>query len=77
MLYYLFILTVVTLALNILVSTHVFRDDRRLGYEKVAEIGLIWLVPIFGALTSICISYQNPARVREYEDIRKFWTASS
>ena len=76
MVLYLSILAIVALVLNLLVTTQVFRDDRRLGYEKVAEIGLIWVVPVFGALISVCISYQSPAGVREYEDIRRFWSAS-
>jgi hypothetical protein len=62
-----------TIILNIGVSRHVYLSSLRLGYEKVAEIGLIWVLPIMGALVSLCITYQSPARVREYENINRFF----
>ena len=62
--------------LNSLVTLHVIRDERRRGYEKVAESGLIWILPVLGALVSLCITFQGPAKVREYEDIRKFFSYS-
>ncbi len=60
--------------LNFLVTSHVIRDDQRRGYEKLAESGLIWIVPVIGALVSLCITIQGPAKIREYEDVRKFFT---
>ena len=71
-----YFLAALSIALNIAVSMHVFRDHHRLGYEKVAETGLIWVLPIFGALVSLCITIESPAKVREYEEIRKFFSAS-
>ena len=62
--------------LNSLVTLHVIRDERRRGYEKVAESGLIWILPVLGALVSLCITFQGSAKVREYEDIRKFFSYS-
>ncbi len=62
--------------LNLVVSMHVIRDHHRLGYEKVAEIGLIWVLPIMGPLVSICITLQGPHKIREYEDIQKFFISS-
>ena len=59
-----------------MVTLHVIRDERRRGYEKVAESGLIWILPVLGALVSLCITFQGPAKVREYEDIRKFFSYS-
>lgn len=73
----LYSLLILTVVLNIAVSRHVFRDQYRLGYEKTAEIGLIWVLPIMGALVSLCITFQGPAKVREYEDIRKFFSTSN
>ena len=63
-------------ALNMVVSIHVIRDHHRLGYEKVAEIGLIWVLPIMGPLVSLCITFQGPEQIREYEDIQKFFNTS-
>jgi len=68
-------LVILTVVLNVAVSRHVHQDNRRLGYEKVAEIGLIWVLPIMGALISLCITFQNPAKVREYEDTGKFFSS--
>ena len=73
----LYTLLILAVLLNIAVSRHVFHDHYRLGYEKVAEIGLIWVLPIMGALISLCITFQGPASVREYEDIRKFFRTSN
>jgi len=64
-------------ALNIAATRHVFRDGRRLGYEKAAEIGLIWILPVVGALVTACISLQGPSGVREYEDLQKFFRSSN
>jgi len=60
--------------LNVAVTIHIIRDNYRLVYEKVAETGLIWIVPVFGALVSLCITLQGPAKIREYEDIMKFFS---
>lgn len=72
-----FLLAIATLALNIAATRHVLRDGQRLRYEKAAEIGLIWVLPVFGALVSACISLQGPSRVREYEDMDEFFRTSS
>lgn len=71
------LLAIAILALNIVATRHVLRDSQRLRYEKAAEIGLIWVLPVFGALVSACISLQGPSRVREYEDINEFFRTSS
>ncbi len=42
-------------------------------YERFAEVGLIWLVPVFGALVSLCISFDGLSRVREYENVMRFF----
>jgi len=69
----LYLSAIAIVALNIAATRHVLRDGQRLGYEKAAEIGLIWILPIMGALVSVCISLQGPSKVREYEDINKFF----
>jgi hypothetical protein len=74
---FLYLLAIAIIALNIAATSHVFRDGQRLAYEKAAEIGLIWIVPVMGALVSVCISLQGPSRIREYEDIGKFFRTSS
>jgi len=73
----LYLLVILVTALNIATTNHALRDDRRLIYEKAAEIGLIWILPVMGALVSICITLHGPARVREYGDIQKFFRTSS
>jgi len=77
MILYLFAIAIAIAALNIVTTRHVLRDDRRLGYEKVAETGLIWIVPVMGALVSVCITLQSPSKIREYEDINKFFQTPS
>jgi len=71
---YLFAIAVV--ALNVAATTHVLQDRQRLGYEKTAEIGLIWILPVIGALVSVCITLQGPSKVREYEEINNFFRDS-
>ncbi|GAB5500743.1 MAG: hypothetical protein PsegKO_30540 [Pseudohongiellaceae bacterium] len=71
-----FTIVFLLLVLNIAVSRHVYMNGQRLRYEKIAEIGLIWILPFFGALVSLCITAQGPSRVREYEDVGKFFGAS-
>jgi len=68
-----YFLAIALVALDIAATKHVLLDDKRLGYEKAAETGLIWILPVMGALISVCISLQGPSNVREYEDIRKFF----
>ena len=65
-----YLLIVLIAFLNVIVTRHVMKDERRYKYEKIA------VLPIFGALTSLCITFQNPERVREYEDILKFFKYS-
>lgn len=67
-----YLAVVLIVVLNVIVTVHVNRDPHRLGYEKFAETGLIWILPLFGALVSLCITFQGPAKVREYEDIMRF-----
>ena len=57
--------------LNALVTRQVVRDPRRCLYERFAEAGLIWLVPVFGALVSLCVSFDGSARVREYGNVMR------
>lgn len=71
-----YLLIILIVALNIATSIYVLRDDRRLGYEKAAEIGLIWILPVAGALVSIGITLHGPEKVREYEAIEKFFRRS-
>lgn len=71
-----YLLAIAILALNIAATRHVLRDSKRPGYEKAAETGLIWIVPVIGALVSACISLQGPSNVREYEDINEFFRTS-
>ncbi len=54
---------------NILTTRHVWRDHRRTTGEKVAETGLVWLVPIFGLLVALAISLDGPEKVREADPI--------
>lgn len=72
-----YLLVIAIVALNVAATRHVLRDGRRLRYEKAAEIGLIWILPVMGALVSVCISLQSPSKVREYEDINKFFRTSN
>jgi len=72
-----FLLAIAIPALNVAVTRQILRDGQRLSYEKAAEIGLVWIVPVFGALVSACISLQGPSKVREYEDINEFFRTSS
>lgn len=68
-----YLIATLIIVLNILITLHVIRDDHRRRYEKIAETGLIWVLPFFGALVSLCITFQGPAKVREYEDVMKFF----
>jgi len=59
------LLTALTLVLlNLLATVLAIRDKRRLLSEVVAEVGLIWLVPFFGALVSLAIGASGPETVR-------------
>jgi len=58
-------LTLLTLVLlNLLATVLAIRDERRRLSEIVAEAGLIWLVPFFGALVSFAIGASGPETVR-------------
>ena len=61
----------VIVVVNLLVSTCVLRDKHRSRQEKTLETVLIWLLPILGALQSMCISCRDPQRAKEFEDIEK------
>ena len=54
----------VVLVFNSLVSRHVWADHRRTKQERIAEVGLIWCVPVFGGLVALAISAESPAAVR-------------
>ena len=56
---------------NLLVSACVLRDRHRSSNEKIIETVLIWLLPVFGALMSVCIFCRDPQRAKEIEDIEK------
>jgi len=56
---------------NLLVSTCVVRDKRRSLYERIAEVGLIWLLPVFGGLISMSVSCRDPEREKQFQDIEK------
>jgi len=64
-LFYLFICVAFGLLVaNILTTRHILLDQRRTKGEKLAETGLVWLVPAFGLLVSLAISLDGPAAVR-------------
>ncbi|MFU8832306.1 MAG: hypothetical protein ACNA7J_09140 [Wenzhouxiangella sp.] len=50
---------------NILISRYVWRDSQRTMTEKIAETGLVWLVPFFGHLLALAISLEGPETVRK------------
>lgn len=52
------------IAINLLATCLVVCDSRRHLSEVVAECGLIWLAPLFGALVSLAIGASGPAKVR-------------
>ncbi len=68
-----YLVAILIVVLNIVVTIHVIRDSHRRGYEKAAETGLIWVLPLFGALVSLCITFQGPTKVRQYENVMKFF----
>lgn len=67
-----YIVILLIVVLNALITVHVISDERRRRFEKVAETGLIWIIPVLGILVSICITLQGSEKVREYEDMGKF-----
>jgi len=50
--------------LNLIAMVLAIRDRRRLRSEVVAEVGLIWFVPLLGALVSLAIGASGPEAVR-------------
>lgn len=62
-------LAVYLLLANVLVSLHVWRDRRRTTTEKIAEIGLVWLVPFLGHLVALAISLEGPAQFRSADPV--------
>lgn len=57
-------IAVVVSIFNGVVSRHVWADRRRTKQERIAEVGLIWCVPVFGGLVALAISAETPERVR-------------
>lgn len=57
--------------LNLLVSACVLKDTQRRRNEKFAEAAVIWLLPIFGALMSLCVSCRDPQREKQVEEIEQ------
>ena len=67
-----YIVILLIVVLNAPITVHVILDERRRRFEKVAETGLIWIIPVLGIIVSICITLQGSEKVREYEDMGKF-----
>lgn len=63
--YLLFGLAIYLVAANILITRFILRDSRRTRSEKIAEFGLIWLVPFFGHLVALAISLEGPETARQ------------
>lgn len=62
-------LAVYLVAANILITRHIWRDSRRTTDEKIAESGLVWVVPFFGHLVALAISLDGPETVRKADPI--------
>lgn len=60
-------LAVYLLLANMIITRHVWKHERRTNEEKVAETGLIWLVPFFGHFIALAISLEGPENVRKVE----------
>jgi len=65
MLYLLIGLAVYLVLANLLISRYVWRDSERKMNEKIAETGLVWLVPFFGHLVVLGISLEGAEKVRK------------
>ncbi len=63
--YLLFGLAIYLVLVNILITRHIWRDSRRTTHEKIAESGLVWVVPFFGHLVALAISLDGPESVRK------------
>lgn len=63
--YFFMALAVYLVTANIIITRFIWRDSRRTTSEKVAESGLVWLVPFFGHLVALAISLEGPETVRE------------
>lgn len=63
--YFLMGLAVYLIAANILITRYIWRDNRRTTDEKIAESGLVWVVPFFGHLVALAISLDGPETDRK------------
>ena len=65
--YFIIGLVVYLLIANVLITRHVWLDSRRTTNEKIAEVGLLWLVPFLGHLVALAISLDGPENARQVD----------
>ena len=57
-------IAIIVVIFNVVLSRHVWTDGRRTKQQRIAEVGLVWCVPVFGGLVALALSADDPDRVR-------------